>query len=778
MARPRFASLRPDLLALAIILALPSSFALAQEAEKIAEPTKPATLETVTVTAERRVQDIQDVPVSITAISGEKLDVIKSGGDDIRLLSDRLPSLQIESSFGRAFPRFYVRGLGNNDFDLNASQPVSLVYDDVVQENPILKGFPIFDVDQVELLRGPQGTLFGRNSTAGVVKFDSVKPSQEFGGYGRISYGTYGTTNVEGAVNGALSPTVSARFSALYQHRDNWVDNTFTGEDNALEGYDDYAARLQLLFAPSDDFEALFNVHTRHLNGTARLFRSGIIVPGSNDLISGFDRDKVSIDGTNSQELDALGGSARLTWNFGNVSLYSITGYETVEVFSRGDIDGASSYDFPPSGPGEGLFAAESADGLPNHRQLSQEFRLQSNDWGRFDWQAGLFWFSEDITVDSFDYQSTGFPFSFPPIPNAPNAIPPGGQSGYAQQRQDNKAWAVFISGDYDVSEAWKLSGGLRYTKDEKEFSAYRAYWVFADPFGTAGPIPTITVKPSDSNVSWNLSSLWAVSDQVNLYMRVATGFRAPSIQGRLLYANGSLPDDQLVTVADTETVLSYEAGVKANLFDNRVRVSFDVFKYRITDQQLTAVGGISNTARLVNAANTDGDGFELDVEAYVTENLLVTFGTSLNNTKIDDPNLSSVTCPGFVCTVLDPAGPVPGTALLDGNSLPHAPKWINSLTARYTIPMGANEFFVYLDAFHRSEVNFFIYDSAEFTGKPLTELGLRFGYIWADGQNELSLFGRNLTDEEAIIGGIDFNNLTGMMNEPRMVGLEFKSKF
>ena len=124
--------------------------------------------------------------MAITTIDREKLEVLTSSGDDIRLLSGRLPSLNIESSFGRAFPRFYIRGLGNTDFDLNASQPVSLVYDGVVQENPILKGFPLFDLDQIEMARGPQGTLFGRNSPAGVIKFESARPEQEFGGHARI----------------------------------------------------------------------------------------------------------------------------------------------------------------------------------------------------------------------------------------------------------------------------------------------------------------------------------------------------------------------------------------------------------------------------------------------------------------------------------------------------------------------------------------------------------------------------------------------------------------
>ena len=250
-------------------VALPLSTASAQES--------PPQLEVVIVTAERRVEDIRDVPISVSTVSGESLDVLSSGGQDVRLLAARIPSLNVESSFGRAFPRFYIRGYGNTDFRLNASQPVSLIYDEVVQENPILKGFPIFDVDQIEVLRGPQGTLFGRNTPGGVVKFDSVKPSDKFGGYVNASDATYNTANIEGAINVPLGKDWSARFSALYQHRDDWVGNSLTGEDDVYEGYDDRAARLQLLYEPGENFSALFNAHMRSLDGTARLFRANII---------------------------------------------------------------------------------------------------------------------------------------------------------------------------------------------------------------------------------------------------------------------------------------------------------------------------------------------------------------------------------------------------------------------------------------------------------------------------------------------------------------------
>ncbi len=213
-----------------------------------AQESPPGQLDEVIVTAERRAENIRDVPNSVSTVSGEDLDVLATGGQDVRLLAGRIPSLNVESSFGRAFPRFYIRGYGNGDFRLNASQPVSLIYDEVVQENPILKGFPIFDLDQIEVLRGPQGTLFGRNTPGGVVKFDSVKPDSDFGGYFNVSDATYNTANIEGAINIPLGEGWSARFSGLYQHRDDCVGNSLTGEDDIYEGYNDRAARLQVQY--------------------------------------------------------------------------------------------------------------------------------------------------------------------------------------------------------------------------------------------------------------------------------------------------------------------------------------------------------------------------------------------------------------------------------------------------------------------------------------------------------------------------------------------------
>jgi iron complex outermembrane recepter protein len=759
MSSNRSSSVRPHRLALAIAALLPLGTVYAQDTAPPAAPasSEATTLDAIEVTAQRRVENIKDVPVSISTISSEKLDVLASGGNDVRFLSARVPSLNIESSYGRAFPRFYIRGLGNTDFDLNASQPVSLIYDDVVQESPLLKGFPVFDLERIEVLRGPQGTLFGRNTPAGVVKFESAKPTQEFGGYGKVSYGTDDMWNVEGAVGGALSERWSARASVLFQRREDSVTNTYEpGPDRGAEGYDESAARVQFLYE-GDAFEGLFNLHKRHLNGTARLFRAGIIERGTNNLVAGFDRDHMSTDGINFSELDTWGGSARLRWDLGSVTLYSVTGYETAESLNRGDIDGGSTYTFFSSLPdelNEGMFAAESADGLPDHRQITQEFRIESNEWGRFDWQAGLFYFDEDISIDSFNYDS----------------LAPGNpQTGLAVQEQRNKAWAAFASGEYDVTDKFKLRGGLRYTQDKKDFSASV---IQAVPFGTPVSGPYL-VNTDVDDVSWDLSGVYAMNEDINFYARVAKGFRAPSIQGRLAFGG--------VTQADSEEVISYEAGIKADLWDKRARLGFNVFRYDVDGQQLIAVGGVNNTATLLNADKTIGQGFELDLEAYLTDNLLVTLGSSYNDTEIDDPDLAVLPCGGG-CTVTDPVNPDPlrpGTVLIDGNSLPQAPKWVHNVTARWAMPVGdGGEFYVFTDWAYRSEVNFFLYESVEFTGKSSVEGGLRIGYNWNQGDYGVAVFGRNITDQTRVVGGIDFNNLTGFLNEPRTVGVEFSARF
>lgn len=717
-------------------------------------------LDTITVTAQKRVEDVQDVPVAVTTLNEESLDALTGGGADIRFISGRVPSLQVESSFGRAFPRFYIRGLGNTDFDLNASQPVSMIYDEIVLENPVLKGMPVWDLDRIEILRGPQGTLFGRNTPAGIIKFESKQPSQEFESHISGSYGSFGTAGIEGAIGGGLTETVSARLSFLFQTQDDWIDNEFTGQNDALGGYDNLAYRLQFLWEPQPRFTALFNVHGWDLDGTARIFHANMITTGDDDVVPGFDRDKVSHDGLNDQDIETLGGVVKLDYAFDSGNLTSVTGYETVEMFSRGDIDGGFGASFaPPYGPGFIPFFSESSDGIPDLDQFTQEIRWASNLQGDFQWLVGAFYFDESLEAETFSYVS----------------IAPGHPiEGFASQSQDAESWALFGSVDRKFGDALKVKAGLRFTHDEKDFSAERPIPLF---FNTP-TIRPVTASTDDDFVNWDLSATYAMRPGINLYGRLASGSRAPSIQGRILFApdtsGGTDPATNGLSVADTEDLVSAEVGVKSEFPDQNLRVNATVYVYEVDGQQVTAVGGEFNTATILNADKTDGYGFETDLQWAPSVPWMVTIGMSYNRTKIDDPNLTVAPCGGG-CTVLDPI--VGGLALVDGNSLPHAPEWIINGIIDYRAPFGQGAVLGAFDWAWNSEKQFFLYESEEFESSGL-ELGLRLGYTWADGMYEAALFGRNLTDELIVQSGIDFNNLTGMVNDPRIIGVEFVTRF
>jgi iron complex outermembrane receptor protein len=728
------------------------------------DQTTTSTLDELIVTATRRSENIQDVPVSVSAVEGEQLAAMFEGGEDIRALATRVPSLYAESSNGRLAPRFYIRGLGNSDLALAASQPVSIIVDEVVLENVVLKSYPLFDIERVEVLRGPQGTLFGRNTPAGIVKFDTVKPSQETTADLSLTYGELETAIIQGAVGGGTE-TLAARLSLLYQERGDWIDNGFTGQE--FGGFEEFAYRAQLLVTPSDSFKALFNVHGRDMSGnSASVFRANVFTPGSNEFNGNYDRDTVWFDGGlgNEQEAEALGGSMRLDFDFaGGMTLTSITAYEEVENASRGDIDGGACAPlgspvppgltsgatdcFFPFGAGNDAvtypgfipFASDTQDGLDSLDQFTQEFRLASQASERLFWQAGLFYFDS-----KFDIVTN--PFFVPPT----------------TVTHENTAWAAFAHISYDVSDALTITGGARYTDDEKDLTAT------GNP---GGPVPPTNVQ--DSQVSWDLSAAFHTSDTFTLYGRVASGFRAPTIQGRDIAFFGQ------PSVADSETIMSGEVGFKSLLADNRVRINGAVFYYEIEDQQLSAVGGAANLIQLVNADKGTGVGFDLDAEFQATDRLLFTLGLSYVDTELDDPNLRVGIC--AQCTVLDPIDNSTGTprAVVDGNSFVQAPEYIASATLRYGLPIGANgELFFFTDWAFQGETRFFLYESAEYFSEDTFEGGARIGYSHNDGQWEVAAFARNITDEENAKGGIDFNNNTGFDNEPRIAGVTFKVRF
>ncbi|ALS34729.1 iron complex outermembrane recepter protein [Pseudoalteromonas translucida KMM 520] len=724
---------------------------------------KTAGIEKVIVTAQRRSQNLQEVPISVSVMKGDLLDSATANGADIRFMSARIPSLKIESSFGRSFPRFYMRGLGNQDFDLNASQPVSVIYDDIVQENPILKGFPVFDTESVEVLRGPQGTLFGRNTPAGLVKFTSKRPTQDVEGYFSASYGSLNTVSTQGALSGGLTDTVSVRVSLLNQTRDDYISTEAPGfeEQDILGGYDDQAARVQVLYEPNQDFSALFNYHTRDLDGTPTVFRASAIKPGTNDFQDGFDRNVVYHDAAqrSTQNVKVNGGSIKLEYVANDYSYTSVTGYETVKMFSHADVDGGyrvSSFSDPSGYTGElgtvPSFSIESADGIPDHSQFSQEFRMASNELGRFDYQVGAFFFSEDLDIDTLHYNEDG------------------SVKRYLQQNQQTDAWALFVSGDYDVTDALNVTAGLRFSKDKKEYVAQRIIATgrdgdFFDP---------LYANTEDSAISWDLSATYKYSNDTNFYSRIANGFRAPSIQGRVI--SGS---DPKLSIADSETIHSIEIGTKSDVLDGAARVNLGIFYFQMDDQQMTAQSSFDEGAakELLNIDKTVGYGFEVEAEYAITANLLTTLGISYNNTEIKDKNAAIATC--NFCTVRNPVD-ANGLIGVDGLSLPRAPEWISNFTLRYSTELGDGEFYAYTDWSYASEVQFSLINAVEMHQDPYLEGGIRVGYNWYvnDYDLEVAAYGRNITDETSLVAGLTINNLGGVVNEGRFWGVDLKISF
>ena len=724
-------------------------------------PFAQAQLEEVLVTAQLRDENIQEVPISITAMSGDRLSARFSGGDDILALSSAAPGLYIETSNGRLAPRFYLRGLGNADFTAAASQPVLLMMDDVPMEKSALKAFPLFDMESIEVIRGPQGTLFGRNTTAGIVKINTRRPTEETEGYVNFTAGNFGTYNVEGAVGGTLvDDKLTGRLSVISQNRDDWVDNGFTGEKDALGGFNIGAARLQLQWTPTEDLTVWLMHQQQDSESTTSLFRANVLSQGSNKLNQNFDRDRVFYDGGagNLGGMKSNGTTVRLDWNLGDYTLTSITSYQDItDRFGRGDIDGGFGCLFTcegPSGPASDPFSPFASPFVVNVdtggdidlEQITQEIRLASNFDGPFNYQVGAFYFKDDFFGSAANQSAGATEFLVASTADI-----------------QNTTIAFFGQGSYDVSERLTLTAGLRYTDDEKDAVNVR--------FANGAPSETLPdISLQDDNISWDLAFSYAASDSGQVYGRIASAFRAPTIQDRL-------EDDPTVTTADSETILSYEIGYKAQY--EKLRYNVAAFYYVIDDIQLTAVGGANNSTTLLNGEEGTGYGVEFELEYAVSNNLTFSGGFGYNKTEINDSSLAVAPCGSGLCTVTDPLNAA-GLALIDGNPFQHAPEWTGNFEIDYVYPLqgGNAEIYVFSDWKFRGETNDFLYESIEFTTDTQFEGGLRLGYRSIANNYQLGFFARNITDEENVLGGIDFANLLAYTNEPRTFGLEASYRF
>ncbi len=714
-------------------------------------------IEAITVTAQHKLEYEKDIPIAVSSLNDAAIDAITAGGDDIRALAARTPSLNIDSTLGRVFPHFYIRGLGNDDFTYEMQQPVSVVHDDVAVENTILKGFPAFDIADVEVLRGPQGTLFGRNTPAGVVKIDSVKPGDETSGYADLGYGTFNSVDFNGAIGGAIiKHLLDFRVSVLEERRDDWVTNTNPAylypSHQALEGYSDFAARAQLLYTPNNDLSALLEADARSLDGTARLFRANIIQKGSNGTVPGFNLNQVDIDGDNFQNEGTWGTHLTVNDDVGPVTLTSISAYEHGSIRSRGDISGGNFVVPPPIGSGGTGFPNQTNGVIPGLDQFSQEIRASTNGDGRFFNQGGIYYFHEYLKVYDYDYTPLG-------VTDTTQAT-----------TKSTESYAAFDSASYKVTDDLTFQAGVRVSHDATDYTV-------GCLLGCAAPSPS-QLSTGGTQPTFDVSATYAVTPDTNVYARIATGYLAPGVDGRNVLHDFGNAEAGALTQAKAETTTSYEIGLKSSLWDHRANLNLTGYYWKTDDMQLAAVGGLAEKIVLLNADAAIGEGVEASFEVKPIENLLLTANASYNFTQIQDPNLEISGCGGG-CTMENPRDPKTGNFRIDGNPLPSAPRWIASVSGRYAVPLeNATEVYLVNSWTYRSSEDFFLYKAAEFTGQPLLLGDLRIAYADHEGGWEVAGYIHNLLDQVKVTGAVDFDNLTGMINDPRVGGVEVRVKF
>jgi iron complex outermembrane receptor protein len=698
-------------------------------------------LDEVIVTAQKREQSLEDVPASVSAISGETVRDLLGSAENIRALANRVPSLNIESSNGRTQPRFYLRGLGNIDFDNNAAQPVGMVFDDIFLESNVLRSLPLYDIERVEVLKGPQGSLFGRNTNAGLVKIDSVRPSEDRNAYFSLAYGDHDTVSTEFASNVQASDSVSMRASFKYQTRSDWIDNIENGPGEDFGGFDEYAYRLQFLIDPNDGFTALLKFHGFHQDGSQpQVFYANGLEVGSKGVRKGFDETIARHDtnAPNGMELDHYGLMANLEWDLDDFTITSITGIDSVENFQGTDVDGGVS-DGCCGVLGQSLFPVATGDGLDDHNQFTQEIRFATDNDNMY-FQGGVFVLNEDMKIRSFDALADSIT--------------------WVDQQTDS--FALFGQAEFMASDAFSITAGLRFTYDEKDLTVIP---------GRNSTAPSDRITEQDDYLSWDLAFTYDISEDWSLFGRLANASRGPVTIGRFGF----------VSSAETETSDSIEFGFKSTLFGGRGRWNASVYTFENDDQQLSATGGAANVNRLLNADKVTGNGFETDFEVLLTDNLLFVANASYNDTEIEDPDLNDLACGGVPqCTYLDPlieAGGGPfgeDVVAINGNPLPRAPEWMYNLILQWNVPVGDGDFYVHTDWNYRDDSNLFLHRSVEFVADSRWLGGLRIGYR-SDNGMDVALVGRNITDEITVDGGINFNNLTIFINEPAFWGVEFR---
>ncbi len=416
----------------------------------------------VVVTAQKREESAQDVGISITTLSGEQMESLGyTNAQEVTALAAGVATLQPN---GEANYAVGIRGVANNDFTSNIESPVAIYVDETYISQMSGAGFLLFDVDRVEILRGPQGTLFGRNATGGLVHYLTVKPTADgFNGYGNITYGSFQRWKAQGAVNVPLTDSLSARVSLATHQGDGYVTNRLA-PDRDLNNANESAGRIQLRFQPNDDFDVLLNarygyqnIRTGFFEYASAILPTGDYTPGvPNDDLGGY----VDLDGdvyagdydfTGQNKTKTKGYSGRIDWNVGIGELTSITDFQSVERDYMEDSDASPANYF-------NFFLTTDAD------QFSQELRL-AGEAEKLKWVLGFYYLDIDINDSNGGKATDLFAALFGPVDVA-------GFNGVRNPYSlDTKSWSLFGQFDYALSDQFTLIGGVRYISEKKDYA-------------------------------------------------------------------------------------------------------------------------------------------------------------------------------------------------------------------------------------------------------------------------------------------------------------------
>jgi iron complex outermembrane receptor protein len=678
--------------------------------------TKNWQLEEIIVTAQKREANVQTVPISISVFDGAALE--KGGVARLEDFTDLAPNVYINFNDSIRATSISMRGILSDPNNVGIDQAVGVYVDGVYMARPTTINVGMFDLERVEILRGPQGTIFGKNTIAGVIHFISRKPADVAEASATVRLGNFDYKLFNAMGNLPISDAIALRGSMQYEKRDGFLKNLAGPDNNDL---DNFNARIGLRFAPNDDVEVLIRADAArdrtHAGANEVLVPSALFAgPPFNSPQDVDPWDRIIKDSESShQDRDLFGTSAEINWSVGPGTFTSLTAYRE---FDWDNFQTSDSSEFDIFGTGI----------LEDENQVSQEFRYAGGD-DQFNYVAGLYYFEQ--TMDAQAVARIGVdvfaPFGFPLGSNPAPGI------GYIEIHTENKSYAAFAQLDYSVTESLVLTGGLRYTTEDKKIT----HALFGDPTGAFVPtVPKTSFSRSDDEPSWLAGIKFFASDQVMVYGTYSRGFKAGGYNAfsfSLIQSDGSPAD------FEPEFVDNFELGLKSTLANGRLQLNAAVFNMDYQDLQVNQL--IPNNFGIIdfvtsNAAKAKSQGFEIELLARPTEYLTLQAGYGFT-----DAEYSSF------------PGATPSGDDYSGNTLPYSPKHSFGGAFDYGRPItGSWSFIIRGEYVYRSERYSDAANTPEFKGDSYSLVNGRIGLIGTNNGLGINAWVRNLFDKDYAI--------------------------